>query len=794
MSDLVNTCDKTNKNIIKTSVRELVEFILRSGDLVSSFTGSSRTVEAIKAHQYIQKSSGSNYCPEFSVCHTTEKHNITLEVKGRIDGVITELTGITIDEIKTTTRALSLIDEDYNELHWAQAKCYGYIYSKDHNLSDINIQLTYYQLDTKEIKHFKRNYSFEELEEFYLSLVDKYIAFAKNLEAWIYERNFSISNLTFPFKQYRKGQREFAVAVYKTIREENKLFAQAPTGIGKTMATLFPSLKNLSEGNISKIFYLTAKTITASVAENSINALKAQGLKLKTVTLTAKDKICFQDKSNCNPETCKYAKGHFDRVNEAMEDIFQNEDNFTREIISSYATKHNVCPFEFSLDLCNLSDCIICDYNYAFDSRASLKRFFQEGAGGTGAYLLLVDEAHNLVDRAREMFSAEIFKAPILELKREAKTHSLEVHKSLNKLNSHMIALRKECEIIEESYYIEKEVSKTFIELLNNFIINSEKFLVKARESSFKEKLLSLYFEAVAFIRTAENFDERYVSYVEVVNNDVKVKLFCLDPSKQLAETCKQVKSTIFFSATLNPIDYFIELLGGNETSYRLKLESPFSKDNLCLLIDDKTSTRYNSREFTFDKITKNIHSMIINKKGNYLVFFPSYKYMMEIFDRFIAQYPYIDVICQKPAMTEAAREDFLKVFTSSNKGVLLGFAVMGGIFGEGIDLVGDRLSGAVIVGVGLPQICLERNIIKDYFQKKKGIGFEYSYTYPGMNKVMQAVGRVIRTETDKGVVMLIDDRFSTPNYKNIFPREWSHAVRILNHDSLCDKVKEFWK
>ncbi|KGM98204.1 ATP-dependent DNA helicase [Clostridium botulinum] len=779
------------KDTIKVSVRSLVEFVLRFGDLVSTFTRSTRNVDAIKVHQKLQKSGGEGYIPEVPLTYTVKKEDITLEIGGRADGIIKNDNNITIDEIKTTTRPLELIDENYNLIHWAQAKCYGFIYCKNNNLQSINIQITYYEMDTKEIKRFKKKFNFIELQEFFFHIVNKYIYWAKNLKEFINIRDKSIKTLSFPFQSYRKGQRKLAVGVYKTIVEGKKFFAEAPTGIGKTMATLFPSIKAIGEGYTSKIFYLTAKTITRTAAENAIENMRNQGLKIKSVTLTAKDKVCFSKDEGCDPEFCEFAKGHFDRINNAIYDIYK-EDIFSREIIEKYSKKHKVCPFEFSLELCNVADCIICDYNYVFDPRVYLKQFFSDGKSD---FTLLIDEGHNLVDRAREMFSAEINKKEILKLKKDTNKSAKTVSKVLNKINSLMIDLRKKCEV-NSNILVDKDVHKEVIPHLREFSYVCEKWILENKNTneSFKEDLLNFYFKALAFIRTYEYYDERYITYAEKEKDDLKLKLFCLDPSHLIEESMKRGKATIVFSATLMPMDYYIDILGGSQEDYRLKLQSPFNRENICLIMDNNISTKFKMREFTYDNIVSDIEGVIRSKIGNYLVFFPSYKYMNEVYDRFIENNIEAKVIRQESYMSEEDREKFLNNFCENPKETLVSFAVMGGLFSEGIDLTHDRLIGTIIVSVGLPQVCLERNIISDYFKDKKGKGFEYAYMYPGMNKVMQAAGRVIRTEKDKGIILLIDERFRFKSYFDLFPREWRDIAQISGFQEVKDKAIDFWQ
>ncbi|MBK5242197.1 ATP-dependent DNA helicase [Clostridium sp.] len=782
---------------IKISVRNLVEFVLRAGDLDMRFRGSSRAVEGTKAHQKIQKENrekysiifGQEYTAEVSLKHSIPYNGGTIVIDGRADGILIENKVVTIDEIKTVTRDLELIEEDYNGLHWAQAKCYAYIYGVQNNLESVNVQLTYYDINTEKIKRFIKCVATSQLQEFFDGIISSYFVWANITSMWNEERDNSIKDLKFPFLDYRAGQRELAVSIYKTVVEGKKIFLQAPTGIGKTISTLFPTVKAMGEGHTSKVFYLTAKTITRQVAEEAFEKMSENGLKFRTITLTAKDKVCLSKGSACNPEQCKFAKGHFDRVNEALLDILDNENTFTREIIEIYSNKYKICPFEFSLDLTLWSDCVICDYNYVFDPRVYLKRFFMDN---NGDYTILVDEAHNLVDRAREMFSATIHKKLLLGLKRDIKGVDDHLYKALNKLNTFMNSMKKMCN--EEGYYKQNSEPVDIYNLLNNLTKLLEVWLTKNEKSEIYDSFLELYFNSLSFIHIAELYDEKYITYVETIENDVTLKIFCLDPSKLLREASKRGRSVVYFSATLLPLLYFKEILGGESEDYHLTLDSPFDKNKLKLMIAKDISTKYNYRENSYPKIVEYIYSVINAKNGNYMVYFPSYKYMEAVSNQFNEKYPDIKLCVQTNFMTENDRETFLQNFNSNPDENILGFGVLGGIFSEGIDLKGDRLIGAVIIGVGLPMICFEKEIIREYYDNKNNFGYEYSYMYPGMNKVLQAAGRVIRTEEDRGIVLLIDDRFLQQRYRRLYPKEWEHYDKTNNNTEAKDKVYEFWQ
>jgi DNA excision repair protein ERCC-2 len=777
-------------NKIKISVRDLIELVLRCGDLVSSFHSSSRNVDAIKAHQKIQKNSKEDYKSEVTISHTVIRDGVEIEIKGRIDGVITKDSDVIIDEIKTTTNILENIDEEYNLLHWAQVKCYAYFYCLDNEMDSIYTRLSYYQMDSGEIKYFSKNNTLLELKNFFDDIIDKFIYLAKFQNKLKTERNLAIEKLKFPYGEYRKGQREFSIAVYRTIMENRNLFVKAPTGIGKTMGVIFPSIKALNEGLISKIFYTTAKTTTAKEAKKALDILKHNGLMLKAVFVTAKDKICFQEESNCDPEVCEYAKGHFNRINDAIVSILET-DLLTKEIIEKYAKQHKVCPFEFSLDLTNWCDIVVCDYNYIFDPRVYLRRFFMEDGGD---YVLLIDEAHNLIDRSREMYSAEIYKKEILNLKNITKEKFQGISKALNKINSIMIKMRNACKERETNFIIEKSPPKEILKPLNNFIKEAEKHFQNHEESDIDENILDFYFKANAFVRTYEYFDEKYVTYTENSYEDLMLKIFCVDPSTRLSECLKKVKSAIFFSATLTPMDYFMKLLGGNDESYKANFESPFDRENLCLLLDDSISTKYLDRKYSYEKIVETIRVCISEKTGNYIVFFPSYEYMNNVLEIFQDKNKDIKIINQKSNMSDADKEQFIKAFSEKNSETLLGFAVLGGAFSEGLDLAGEKLIGVIIIGVGLPKICIENNIIKEHFGEGSKEGFLYAYVYPGMNKVLQAAGRVIRTEKDRGVVVLMDNRYGENQYRRIMPSEWKDIKRInIPKKDVGNVFSKFW-
>jgi len=801
---------------VSVSVRGLIAFVLQTGDIDSGFVGSSRLAEGIWHHQAIQRTNKflsspvNRYTAEVAVSHAVTKGGIRLEIGGRIDGVFESGGGITIQEIKSTSEPLEDLSEESHPLHWAQAKCYAFMYGRERGVKEVSVQLVYSHLDSRRTRTFEKTFHLKDLKDFFEHLVAEYIAWAKVLKQWSRTRDASLKGLRFPFDTYRAGQQELVESVAAAIGNDAMLFTQAPTGIGKTMATLYPAVKALGGGVVSKIFYATAKTVTRAIAQNALDTMGRRGLRLKTVTITAKDKICFNPDAECTPEECQFAKGYYDRLRPAVSELFAL-DTFDRQSIEACARKHSLCPFEFSLDMSLWADCIICDYNYLFDPRVYLRRFFSDEDRTTGQdYLFLVDEAHNLVDRAREMFSARLTLKMIRDVQQSAA--GAKRRKDAARLVRLGIVLDSLCEFMEQAraacetggeeegaapgFVVKNEAPARILPDLKALIAAAEKLLEAGKPYPFSEKLLELYFEAHNFLRTAEYFDKRYRCYYELDGGGAAVKLFCVDPSYLLKATLERARSAVFFSATLTPLPYFRQLLGAGEDAELLKLGSPFPAENLRVLVDDRVSTTFRTREFSYDRIAQGIAALAGGKVGNYIAYFPSYKYMNEVSRRFIAANPGITVVCQGPGMSEHARAKFLEEFSRFGLTTLVGFAVMGGVFGEGIDLVGERLSGVVVVGVGLPQLSLERNIIRQYFQETLESGYEYAYVYPGMNKVLQAAGRVIRTETDRGVILLMDERFSRPPYSDLLPEHW-HPLRRLQTGGIGharELVAEFWK
>jgi len=774
------------KPLISRNVREIVQYVLQKGDLVSVFSGPSRAVLGTKLHQQIQKARPENYQKEVTVKYLHDTHSFTLEIQGRIDGVSDTPEIAIIEEIKSTTRNLDHISEANHSVHWGQGKLYAFIWMKNKHLEKVKLQMTYINIETRKIKQFEEEYSLSQLEEFFNYLMEVYCTWMEKVFNWQQIRNSSIEELSFPYPDYRLGQKRLAVGVYKTILSKKNLMIQAPTGIGKTLAVIFPALKTIKTMDIKKIFYLTAKTIGRKVVEETCELMRHNGLKLKTIYLTAKEKICFNDHVSCHPDDCPYAVQFYDKVNKAVEELFRYE-SINRDVIETVARNFNICPFEMSLDASLSMDMVVGDYNYVFDPGAGLKRYFQEVFE---RYVFLVDESHNLPDRAREMYSSSLNKKTFMILRKEVKTLSPKLYKTLGSINKYLMLKRKELELNSVFHIAEPDQPDDFSKLLRIFAAETEAILTGKRLRKDYE-LMNVYFDVLNYLRISELYDNHFVTCYEPVGSDLKIKLFCLDPSSLLAEVCSNAVSTIFFSASLLPETYFRKMLGVEDDTLFLELQSPFPRQNFELLVADRISTRYRDRDNSVDEVAAYIHEFVSQRKGNYMVYFPSYKYLTKVSDVFRITFPEKSIVIQNTAMSEVERENFLNLFCHQEE--ILAFVVMGGIFGEGIDLTGDKLIGAVVVGVGLPQLCYERDLIKDYFEKTLKKGYEFAYQFPGMNKVIQAVGRIIRTDTDRGATLLIDERFSYSTYKKIFPGHWKNHLIVRNHKMLSDQLSIFW-
>ncbi|MCI5955239.1 MAG: ATP-dependent DNA helicase [Lachnospiraceae bacterium] len=875
---------ESSGNIIRISVRSLVEFVLRHGDIDKrhQISPDDAMQEGSRIHRMIQRRMGAEYEAEVPLKISFEEQGYTLILEGRADGIIHHEDKVIIDEIKGTYRDPAKWKEP-QPLHLAQAKCYAYIYGLQQKLSEVQIRITYCHIPTEELRYFIQDYSGDELEEWFEDLLASYRKWADYSWQWKRIRQESIQGLEFPFP-YRDGQKELVSGVYRTIYHKKKLFLEAPTGVGKTISTVYPAVQAMGQGMADKLFYLTAKTITGTVAEDTLELLRGQGLRMKSVTLTAKEKICFMEETECIPEYCPYAKGHYDRVNEAIYDLLTSKESFSREQIEIYAEKHRVCPFEMCLDMSLFADTVICDYNYLFDPHVYLKRFFSEGSPGN--YIFLIDEAHNLLERGREMYSAVLFKEQFPELRKKLKQTILsemsgyrkksdisgqmtldmtfettdssdyrdmtetddedvdrfgtelteeefeQLEKTVpagknrgysvlvrqgyadkmlyqaEKCNRQMLVLKREC----EQCRIVQEID-SFVQPLMRLQAVLDDYLGEPEEEQvpIREELLDFYFEISHFLEIYELLDENYVKYTQICEDgSFFLKLFCVNPAENLKRCMNRGRSSILFSATFLPIQYYKKLLGGTQEDYEVYAHSVFSPEKRALFIAEDVTSKYTRRSpEEFYNIARYIEEIVKNRHGNYMVFCPSYSFLRSVYEQYTEHFSGEgrECIIQSEYMSETDREAFLGRFRGNEDfdlqcdidmdieeedSILIGFCVLGGIFGEGIDLKNDSLIGAIIVGTGLPQVCFEREILKEFFEEDGESGFDYSYRYPGMNKVLQAAGRVIRTVEDVGIVALLDERFLQFAYQRMFPREWEHFEKV-SVDTVAKRVERFW-
>lgn len=772
---------------IKISVRSLVELIMKKGSIDNRFVGNIKAIEGIRGHQRVQKSYGHEYTSEVSIKYAFSFDEIEIEVEGRMDGLLIENNKTIIDEIKTTTKDLLLIDENTNPLHWAQVKCYGYMYCIHNGLDNIDLQVTYYNIENKSTRILRQKFKICELEEFFFALINEYKSWASMEKKWMEIRNESIKNLKFPFEEYRQGQREFAVRVYKSIVDSKKCFAMAPTGTGKTVSTLFPAIKAMGEEKTSKIFYLTAKTITREVVNDTIRLMKKQKLNLRSITITAKEKICKMSEVNCNPDYCLYAEGYFDKINNALKEILNKYDDFSRKNIDEISEVYKLCPFELCLDLTMFSDIVICDYNYIFDPRVYLKRYFDVKKTD---FTFLVDEAHNLLDRSRNMYSAEINQDTFIKMKKIIGKKDKRILNLIKEIESYFLEKSKVLDVIKEKYLVENELPKALLELFNTLMKFMDEYLSRSNEEN--SDLLDLYFEVNKFISISNFYDNNYKTIYSDELLGINIKLFCANPSDLIVEKINRSKSATIFSATLTPLNYYKEIYGSEDGDFIINLKSPFDVKNRLLMIGDNISTTYDKRKDTAEDIVEYIKACVECKDGNYMVFFPSYKYMELVYEKIRDKYADLNVIIQENNMSEEEKEEFLALFNNDNKETNVGFCVLGSHFSEGIDLTEDKLIGVIVVGVGMPQINRERDIIKEQLNENNK-GFDYAYVYPGMIKVLQAVGRCIRTSKDRGVILLLDNRYSTYRYKSLFPQEWNPYVRIKKPNDIKHLCENFW-
>jgi Rad3-related DNA helicase len=751
------------------SVKKLIEFILSSGDIDHRSVHHLSAKEGILAHQYIQKQYAQTAQTEVPVSYQNQFDEINLTISGRIDGLLTDNHGnIIINEIKSTVKSLDEISQP-SEIHIMQAKVYAFMYAKKSDLKQIMIQVTYINISSMKAKDFIYDLKIEDIDSEITDIIHSYLYYLRKLINIKLKRNSSIDTLNFPHT-YRRGQRAIIKNIYKCLLEEKNLFLHAPTGSGKTLSALFPSLKYILLKD-EKIFYLVSKGTQKKVVLETLELLKTHGLFIKAVIIDAKEKVCCNESeiTNCNPEKCKFTIEYYNKIKEILLEILHNEDIITREVIKKYAQKYMVCPFELSLDISCFCDIIICDYNYIFDPFSSLKRYFEEN----NKYLFLIDEAHNLSDRGRQMYSAEISKNELLTVRKTNKQYK-SFYNALTKLNTSLNKINKS----SEDNIVELSADDLVFLQINNFLIKAEKYIQLNGE--LPATIQDFYLILFKFNKLFQIASSYHIFYYD--RTEKKLKLFCLDASKYLLDTISKSSSSIFFSATLMPIDYFMRISGGSPTDYTMISKSPFISDKLKVTAICHVDLTYKKRNQSINEIIQYLHTILNRNKGNYMIFFPSFEFMNFVYENYKKKYGDENILLQKTNMSETDRDEFISYFNNKESNIAA-FVVLGGSFSESIDLVGDRLIGCVIISVGLPKLCYEREKLKQYYDKE-GHGFEFAYLYESVNKIMQAGGRVIRSENDTGFIYLIDKRFSYTQYKSLLSQTWENIDYIFNYNN----------
>ena len=775
----------------RVSVGDLAD-LCRGGDINFRFSPRSRAMEGIRGHQTVQKSRGDAYLPEYAVNASVISDDTALEVSGRIDGVFHDASRcvFVIDEIKTVRVALKDIPASVMAGYWHQVLLYAHLLSSELDQSELVVRLCFFHLEESSEEIIERLVRREDLAQLFADTTLYYLEHLKRREQWLAERAQSIASLPFPYDTFRAGQRDLSVAVFRALEQGQHLVLEAPTGLGKTIGTLFPAIRRLEQGDVRRILYLSARTSTQEQVREAVRHLAGTGARIGSVVLTAKDKICFSPGEPCHPDHCRFARGYYDKLPNVLERVLASDRDFSRERIEQIADQHEVCPFELGLDLAGESDVIIADYNYVFDPVVYLRRFFD---GQDADSIALVDEAHNLVDRGRDMFSAELYKERFLELARLMSGRAASLVKASRAVNQAILDYRRahRIELDEQGHIVSSELPQSILMTLRRFCEAAEEELRVERDGDLtgnREILLQVYFEALRFLRTSEWFDDSYLFLFSRTGKQHGLKLYCVDPSVRLGEVFDRLVASVSFSATLRPSRYFRQMMGVPDDSRWYRLPSPFPPENLHVSVAPFIDTSYRGRDHSLGDLVRVIYEVISAKTGNYLVFFPSYDYLEKARYVFQSTFPESPLLIQERGMSDEDRQTFLSSYES--EGDVCGFAVMGGAFSEGIDLKGARLIGVIVVGVGLPQVGVERDLIRDHFPES---GFEYAYQYPGLIRVLQTAGRLIRDQNDRGVLCLVDRRYAQSRYLDLLPETW--APRLHRQvDDLREGINGFWR
>ena len=772
------------------SVHQFVDFLLRAGDIDNRIYNQETMGLGSKLHAAFQESQGRDYLSEVALSGMVEVESGTIVLQGRSDGIIVGGAYPIIDEIKSTVQDLHVFASVQEAWHLGQALTYAYLYLKQKGGEKIGIRLTYLSQVGKDryVRDFV--YSAEEVYSHIENLAREYIAYMADDRDHVSSRDASTKELKFPFGEFRKGQRELSRLVYGAIDKRRILFAEAPTGIGKTMATLFPSVKSFSKGRVDRIFYLTAKSTGANAAYDAVTGLREAGLDVRDSFLMAKEKICLTPGASCNPDECPYAKDYYTKLKGALAKAKKELTRFEPGAITQFCIHEGLCPFEFQLDLSLSSDIIVADYNYFFDPMVYLERYFDEGVDSS-TYVCLIDEAHNLVKRSRDMYSVTLSEQ---DCAAAAKALKGDAYKSLrNALNKVKKALK---DLSEEETGIPLALEKSLESYKRAKQKEDKKEQEGKSEEKAKEKPGQAYMEfsrEISRWNTISQFDLEEDYHLRIHEGaHPSITLYCLDPSPYLMDCFLRVRSAILFSATLTPMSYYQESLTGSENHGSLLLSSPFPRENFKVMVHPRVTTRYKVRDRFYGEVASCLSSFVNAKMGNYFLYFPSYEYMEKVAP--LLRFKDADVHIQERAMGDRDRQIFLSNFLPNPSKTNVGLLVLGGAFSEGIDLVDDRLIGVGIVGIGLPQVGDDTEDLRAYYEKTKGEGYPYAYLYPGINKVFQALGRVIRSESDVGAALLMDERFLSGDFRESLERLYPQLEVVMDESEIKDSLSRFYK
>jgi len=676
-----------------------------------------------------------------------------------------------VEEIKTCRVRPALIPAAVSRMHLAQARLYGALIAIDQDLPGLEVRLTWFNIDSGEETPLSQTYSRQELEAFLVSSLALFSDWMETLAGLRQQRDLGLQNLTFPHGEFRKGQREIAELVYKCVDQGGELLLEAPTGIGKTAAVLYPALKALATGKHDRIAYITAKTVGRRTAEETLETFRGAGLSLTALSLTAKERVCFSPGKACHGDDCRFARGYYDRLPAALAAAIRSP-SLRQSDIEDLAHKYDICPYQLALDLLPWVDLVIADLHYVYSLTATIGGLVQQD---NRRWTVLLDEAHNLPERARRMYRASLAKDKLMAVRRESPRG---LGASLDRVNRALLALQRE-QWREPDYDSRSDIPADLQQSLVDFIARTGE--LQTREPAVlhrQPRLLDFYFEVLQFLRLADHWGEdfRFEMTRGSGRQSLRVTLNCLDPARLLRARQESLHAMTAFSATLSPPDWTRQALGLSAGAVFRREASPFDSDQLQVFLATGVNTRYRQREQSMPELATTLMAWLDRERGNCIIYFPSYRYLQDC----LAQLQEMGLDSLRPNLwiqereqLDAGRNHLLQLLEQRRD--LAALCILGGIFGEGIDLPGERLTSVVIVGVGLPQFNRDSEQLRAWFQQQHGAGFEYAYLYPGMQKVDQALGRVIRGSEDRGRALLIDSRYSERQYRDLLPPWWRY-------------------